>query len=215
MAGVSPLRRLSGRAPVTLSIAAITMMVWIGALFAQWASALPTVAGFIPERLSAEPAGVLMVPFWLTPLTSLFVHAGFLHLALNVGALALFGRAIEPAVGGLGLVIVYVLGAIAAAAAFFFIHPPGLFWVGAGGGVGAVLGAYAILFGSGRSLSRIPMSRLAYGIWLCVGWTLLSILITYTYADYWAVFYAAPLLASFALGCPLGRLFLLFRYRKA
>src|SRR5688500_4386965 len=93
------LRGVSGTAPATWTIAAVTIVVWIAALATQWASALPTLAGFIPERLLGDPAGVSAVPFWLTPLTSLFVHAGFLQLALNMAALALFGRGVEPAVG--------------------------------------------------------------------------------------------------------------------
>lgn len=209
------MRRSWRTAPATWTIAAIAALLWLLAIPAQWSSALIEHASFLPERLMGLPGDDMLVPAWLTPLTTLFVHAGLIHLSLNLVVLVSFGRAVEPAVGAVGFILLYVAGALAAAGAFFFVHPPGLLWVGAGGGVGAVLGAYAILFGRSRAASKARMARWTYALWLCVGWTLLSLLVTVVFAHIFAVYYAAAYVASFVVGLLLGRLLLLFRYRKA
>lgn len=204
-------------APATWTLAAITFLVWLAALAVQWSGALILQASFLPERLFAAPDPDLFVPVWLTPLTTLFVHAGFIHLALNLVALIAFGRAVEPAAGSLGIILLYVVGAIVAAAAFFLVHPVeiGLRWVGAGGGVGALLGAYAGLFARSRVRSKARLARWAYALWLCVGWTLLSLLVIVPYAGFFVIYYPAAYVAAFAAGLLLGPLMLLFRYRKA
>lgn len=222
MAGGSALRRSWHAAPVTLSIAALTALVWLVAFSLQRTGLLIQQASFLPEQLGATPDAGVVIPAWVTPLTTLFVHDGLAHLALNVLALVAFGRAVEPAVGSLGLLILYLAGAIAAAAVFFLVHPAeiGLHWAGAGGSAGALLGAYAILFGSSRTIpkGRLAKARLArwtYALWLCVGWTALSMLVMLPAAGFFVIYYPAALIAAFAAGLLLGRPLLLFRYRKA
>lgn len=215
MAAGKALRRSWRAAPATATLVAATTIAWLIGVATQWSSALVPHAAFLPERLLGPLGDEWLVPAWLTPLTTLFVHAGFLHLAFNMIALLVFGRAVESAVGSVGLLLLYIVGALVAAGAFFVVHPPLLAWVGSGGGVGAVLGAHAILFGPNRAPSKARHARWAHALWLCVGWTLLSLLVIYAYAAIWAVYYAVAYIASFAVGLPLGRLLLLFRYRKA
>lgn len=217
MARASALRKSWRGAPVTCSLAALTALAWLVASSFNWTSVLIHQAGFLPEQLHAAPDANAFIPAWLTPLTTLFVHAGIVHLGLNVLALIAFGRAVEPAVGSVGLLVLYLAGAIVAAAAFFLVHPVeiGLRWVGAGGGVGALLGAYAILFGGRRGRPWARLARWTYALWLCVGWTLLSMLVVVPAGGFLVVYYAAALVASFATGLLLGRPLLLFRYRKA
>ena len=213
----SALRKSWHAAPVTCSLAALTALVWLVASSLHWSDVLIDQASFLPEQLGATPDAHVAVPAWLTPLTTLFVHIGLAHLALNLLALIAFGRAVEPAVGCVGLLVLYLAGAIAAAAAFFLVHPVeiGLHWAGAGGGTGALLGAYAILFGSRRARPKGRLARWTYALWLCVGWTLLSMLVMLPAAGFLVIYYPAALIASFAAGLLLGRPLLLFRYRKA
>ena len=217
MAGGTALRRSWHAAPATWSLAALTALVWLVAFSFQRSDVLIQQASFLPQRLGATPDAGLVVPAWLTPLTTLFVHDGFAHLALNLLALIAYGRAVEPAAGSVGFLILYLAGAVAAAAAFFLVHPIeiGLYWAGAGGGVGALLGAYAILFGSSRGPPKAGLARWTYALWLCVGWTLLSMLVMLPSAGFFVIYYPAALVASFAAGLLLGRPLLLFRYRKA
>ena len=47
-------------------------------------------AGFVPARFGSElivPPGT-MVPFFLTPLTSAFLHGGVLHIVFSITSLA-------------------------------------------------------------------------------------------------------------------------------
>src|SRR5687768_3548559 len=200
MAAAGALRATWRSAPVTMSLLLVTTFAWLFAVATQWAGALVTHAAFLPERLTGLLDANYLVPVGLTPFTTLFVHAGFLHLALNMLVLILFGRIVEPAVGSLGLFLLYLAGAAAAAAGFYLIHPFGFPWVGAGGGVGAVIGAYAMLFGRTRAAGKGRMARWSYMLWLCVGWTLLSLLITVLFAAGWAVYYAAAAAASYVAG---------------
>lgn len=215
MAFDTALRKSWRAAPAVSTLVAAAVLVWLAGLMTQWSSAMVVHAAFLPERLEGFPGDEFWVPAWLTPISTLFVHAGFIHLALSLVALFVFGRAIETAVGSIGFLLLYLAGALVAAATFFWVHPTGLYWVGAGGGIGALLGAYAMLFGRSRAPTRAGMGRWSYTLWLCVGWTLLVLLVTFAYADWWAIYYAAATIASFVIGLPLGRLLLLYRYRKA
>jgi membrane associated rhomboid family serine protease len=183
-------------ARATIAVAVLTALAWL---------ILPLLPLDDPD-----------LPGWAILAGSLFVHANFLHLALNLLALILFGRAVEPAVGMPGLILLYLAGHAAAVAAFYFLHPAGLFWLGAGGGAGAVLGAYALLFGrnrAGRGRDRLATWR--YALWLCVGWIALALLVGATFLGTLTIYYAPAYAAAFALGLILARPLLRFHYRNA
>ncbi len=76
--------------------------------------------------------------------TSLFLHAGFFHLAGNMLFLHIFGDNVEDTMGHLGYLLFY-LGA-GGIAAFFHIATATLPAVGASGAISGVMGAYVILF---------------------------------------------------------------------
>src|SRR5512139_3279051 len=146
-------------APATLVIAALTVLAWAVAAGLNMSDFAAVWGGFVPDRVTGLPGDEWLAPVWLTPLTATLVHAGFLHLALNMLILLFCARAVEPILGTVGLVILYVVGAYAAAAAHFFIHvQDGSPMVGASGAISAVLGAYAMLFG--RNRVRIANPRL-------------------------------------------------------
>ena len=173
-------------------------------------------AAFLPERIDGLPGDNLLVPSWATPFSTLIAHAGFLHLGLNMLALIVFGRAVEPAVGWFGLLFLYLAGACAAAAGFYFVHPDQVPWVGAGGAVGALLGAQAMLFGRHRAPpGKRRLGVWTYALWLCAGWTVLSLLVVFSFMARYAVYYATPYLAGFAAGGLLAKPLLLLHYRNA
>ena len=80
-------------------------------------------------------------------LTRRFLHANWIHLALNMWMLWVFGNNIEDRLGHLIFGFFYLLGG-AAATACHWGHDPAseLPVIGASGAVGAVLGAYAVTF---------------------------------------------------------------------
>ena len=80
-------------------------------------------------------------------LTMMFLHANWLHLALNMWMLWVFGNNIEDRLGHLIFAFFYLLGGAAATACHWGHDPVSeLPVIGASGAVGAVLGAYAVTF---------------------------------------------------------------------
>src|SRR3712207_709330 len=135
-------------APVTLAIAGVTAAAWLLAWLAGWQEGAAIGGGFIPARVGGLPGDPLPVPVWLTPLTSTLVHSGFVHLFFNLVILLFCGRSTERVLGGRGILILYLVGAYAAAAAQYAADPAGRMpMVGASGAISALLGAYALLFG--------------------------------------------------------------------
>jgi rhomboid family protein len=98
----------------------------------------------------------------LTAFTSMFLHAGWLHLGGNMLFLWIFGNNVEDTLGRARFLVFYLLGGIAAMATQAFVT---LGWgtaqdatlpnVGASGAIAAVLGAYFVLFPHGRVLTLI------------------------------------------------------------
>lgn len=76
--------------------------------------------GVIPSVLWAEnqlaPA-LDLIPAWLTPVTSMFLHGGFWHLLFNMLFLWVFGDNVEDATGHLKFLVFYLLCGIAGALA--------------------------------------------------------------------------------------------------
>src|SRR5687767_11120830 len=104
-------------APVTLGIAILTAVAWLIAWLGGWQEAAAVGGGFIPARVGGLPGDDLPLPVLLTPLSSALVHSGFAHLFFNLIILLFCGRSVERVVGGRGIVILYLVGAYAAAAA--------------------------------------------------------------------------------------------------
>ena len=70
------------------------------------------------------------------------------------------GRSVERVLGGRGIVILYLVGAYAAAAAQYAADPAQTVpMVGASGAISAVLGAYALLFGRNKVKVAHPGAR--------------------------------------------------------
>ena len=92
-----------------------------------------------PEPLD-EPA------WYLTILTSMFMHGGFLHIIFNMLFLWVFGNNVEDAMGRVKFLLFYLAGGAAAVYAQSVIDPSSTVpTIGASGAVAAVLGAYLLL----------------------------------------------------------------------
>jgi membrane associated rhomboid family serine protease len=75
-------------------------------------------------------------------ITAMFLHAGLLHLALNMYALYLFGYLIENAFGTLRFVAIYFVSGFLASVTSFAFGPIGEVGVGASGAIFGLLGAW-------------------------------------------------------------------------
>jgi membrane associated rhomboid family serine protease len=95
-------------------------------------------------------------PAWLTVLTSMFMHGGFLHIAGNMLFLWIFGNNVEDAMGHVKFVVFYLLGGAAALAGQVAFDPNAAVpTIGASGAVAAVLGAYIVLHPRARVLTLV------------------------------------------------------------
>ncbi|MGD8810871.1 MAG: rhomboid family intramembrane serine protease [Gammaproteobacteria bacterium] len=84
---------------------------------------------------------------WLTPLTSMFMHGGWMHIIGNMWFLWIFGDNVEDAMGSVRFAVFYVLCGLAAAAAQIVSEPTSTVpMVGASGAIGGVMGAYVLLY---------------------------------------------------------------------
>lgn len=88
-----------------------------------------------------------VLPAIFTPLTSMFMHGGWMHLLGNMLFLWVFGDNVEDSMGHARFLTFYLVGGSAAAAAQMISEPTsGIPMVGASGAIGAVMGAYLILY---------------------------------------------------------------------
>ena len=101
---------------------------------------------FVPSRFLANPPADAATVF-----TSMFMHAGWLHLGGNMLYLWIFGDNVEDRFGHGTFEVFYLLCGLAATFAQLLFSPgsnvPNL---GASGAIAGVLGAYLLLFPNGR-----------------------------------------------------------------
>jgi len=148
---------------VTIAIIALNVAAWV---LVQGMGADPDLArsicdlGLIPgEFLHTIPPGTEVSlgpgascvlgygPTWLTPLTSMFLHGGWLHLIGNMWFLWLFGNNVEDSMGRAPFVLFYLLSGLGAAATQTLLSPTSIIpMVGASGAISGVMGAYVILY---------------------------------------------------------------------
>jgi membrane associated rhomboid family serine protease len=147
----------------TILLIALNAVVWI---FVQGMGSEPDLSrsvcelGLIPAEFLgrvAEGASLRLSPStvcvlgaertWYAPLSSMFLHGGWLHLLGNMWFLWLFGNNIEDSMGRGRYLVFYLLAGLAAAATQTLLSPSSIVpMVGASGAISGVMGAYVILY---------------------------------------------------------------------
>jgi membrane associated rhomboid family serine protease len=169
-------------ARATLFLAAITAFCWL-ALFVtglqDWAI---ETGGLVPARLGGGTANAIAAAL-VSPLTASLIHGGFVHLSFNLVVLLFCGRAVETILGARGLVILYLAGIYAGAAAQFAAEPHSAIpVVGASGAISAVIGAYAMMFGRNRVTIANPVAaRWLHALWLAAAWIAINLMMSWTF----------------------------------
>jgi membrane associated rhomboid family serine protease len=96
------------------------------------------------------------LPTGATIFTSMFTHAGLLHLGGNMLFLWIFGNNVEDSMGHVRFLIFYVLGGLAALGLQIVIGPNSTTpTLGASGAIAAVLGGYILIYPRARVLTLI------------------------------------------------------------
>jgi membrane associated rhomboid family serine protease len=134
--------------------------------------------GLVPAHLTAAlRAGAYAAA--LTPfLTSMFLHAGWLHIIFNMWWLWIFGDNVEDWLGHFRYLLFYLLSGLGAGLVHILFNlgsqVPS---VGASGAIAGVMGAYFVLFPSARVLTFIFVFFTWLPAWLILGyWFVLQFL---------------------------------------
>lgn len=126
----------------------------IEAFFQDWA----VIPRDLTQAWQQLQHGVVVVDVWLTVLTAMFLHGGWLHIAGNMLTLWIFGDNVEGQLGHVGYLVFYLVAGILATAMQVFVNPLGtLPSLGASGAIAGVLGFYLILFPDARVLTLVPI----------------------------------------------------------
>jgi len=150
---------------VTYALIAINALVFLVELSGgddfvmQWA--------FVPSRFMAGPFADAPTLF-----SSMFMHAGWLHLGGNMLYLGIFGDNVEDRFGHIKYLIFYLLCGLAATAAqLSFSLESGVPNLGASGAIAGVLGAYFLMFPQRRvrvllytRVTEVP-ALIVIGLW--------------------------------------------------
>ncbi len=123
---------------------------------------------FVPSRFLANPFGDLPTIF-----TSMFMHAGWVHLGGNMLYLWIFGDNVEDRFGHIKFIIFYLLCGIAATfAQFAFSTGSNVPNLGASGAIAGVLAAYIVMFPKGNvrvlqgsQVIQVP-ALIVIGLWI-------------------------------------------------
>jgi membrane associated rhomboid family serine protease len=132
-----------------------------------------------PRADIEQESGLEQASWWLTLLTSMFMHGGILHIAFNMLFLWVFGNNIEDAMGRLRFILFYVLAGVVAIYAQSLVDPDSVIpQIGASGAVAGVLGGYALLHPRARVLTLVILvffvtvieipAMLMLGIWFAL-----------------------------------------------
>jgi membrane associated rhomboid family serine protease len=90
-------------------------------------------------------------PIWLTLLTSMFMHGGWLHLAGNMLFLWIFGDNVEHRIGHINYAVFYLAAGVVGSMAHILVGPDSFIpSLGASGAISGVLGAYLVMFPTNR-----------------------------------------------------------------
>ena len=198
-------------------IVALTALAWLIAAALGQSEKAAYVLGFIPGRFSGAALPFPTAPAFLTPLTATLVHSGLIHLGFNLLILVWCGAAVERVLGTTGLLILYMVGAYAAAAAQWGVNTHATVpVVGASGAISAVMGAFALSFGRAKAFtSNLRINRWINVAWLLIAWIVLQMMMGWLAGGQGYLLATPAHVGGFAAGLLLQRPLLLWRYRKA
>ncbi len=99
-----------------------------------------------------------LTPNYLTVLSSIFLHGGWMHMIGNMWSLWIFGDNVEDRMGRRGFVMFYLLSGVAAGALHILTNPGSRVpTVGASGAIAGVMGAYLWLFPQATVVTLVPI----------------------------------------------------------
>ncbi len=207
--------------PVIKAIGAINILIALIMLIPAMWDAFVVAGALFPARFidgsAAFEGAAFVLPVWLTPISSAFLHGGLLHVGLNMMMLAMIGPNIERILGRVGTIVLYGAGMIFAAAAEVAAQPHSMMpVVGASGAISAIIAAHALLFPRERPkpIGPIP-GGWAHAIKLMIGWIILNLMLGFVGPGIGVQIAIWSHIGGFAAGLMLTWPLLRWKYRKA
>ena len=131
--------------------------------FFDWGARPACLAEYFGFNPDADPRALVFAcpegdRVLATPITSMFLHGGWLHLFGNMIFLWVFGDNVEDAMGHVRYAAFYVVVGLAAGAAHIFVNQNDIIpAIGASGAVAGVLGAYLLLYPRATVAAILPI----------------------------------------------------------
>ncbi len=167
--------RLRPVVTVAIILLCVLAFFWELALGTRADEAL-TAFGFTPNTFthsSPEQPVALGLPVWATILTSMFLHAGWLHIGGNMLYLWIFGNNIEDAMGHVKFTVFYLACGVAAALTLVAMDPTSHTpVVGASGAISGVLAAYMLIYPRARVHTLLTLGIILYPLWIRAVWVI-------------------------------------------
>src|SRR5258708_4537520 len=141
----APWVRRSGIPTVTEAIFGINIAVFVGMALAGVSITDPTTQELL--RWGANSARLTLAGDWWRLVTSMFLHIGIIHIALNMWCLWSLGALCESLYGPWTFAAVYLISGVSGSLASIYYHPYGVS-AGASGAIfglaGALISAYSL-----------------------------------------------------------------------
>ena len=135
--------RLSRDGAVTISLIGVCAFLFVTVTLLDMAGGL--------GRWGMWPAAIALKGEWFRLVSSMFLHAGWLHIAFNMYVLYILGPPLERVLGHGRFLTLYLLSGIGGSVASYWFSPVNTLSVGASGAIFGLMTAWIVV---GRRLDR-------------------------------------------------------------
>ena len=142
-------------APVSLGLVSLNVVVWVLQILPG--SNLTNQLAFVPLSVFIEPWRMI---------TAGFAHSesNFLHVALNMYSLYIFGSLLEPMLGRLRFLAIWLMSIFGGSVAVMYLNTPDTWVLGASSGVFGLMAAYFVVLRAIGDNSRGMMGLIAINL---------------------------------------------------
>lgn len=207
--------------PFIKAVAVINLALAVLMLVPTMVEPIMIAGALFPARFFVDPAVFqgwgYMLPVWLTPISSAFLHGGLLHVGLNMMMLALIAPNLERVLGAGNIAILYGVGILASAATQVASDPMSTMpMVGASGAISALIAAHVTLFPRERPKPLGPLpGAWAHALKLLAGWVVLNLMLGFVGPEMGVNIAVWAHVGGFAAGLAMTWPLLRWKYRDA
>jgi membrane associated rhomboid family serine protease len=146
------------RAQVTLGLVLLNVIVWLIQIIPG--SGLTDKLAFVPVSVFVEPWRMITAGFAHDP-------SNILHVALNMYSLYIFGSVLEPLLGRLRFLAVWLISIFGGSVAVMYLNTPDTWVLGASSGIFGLMASYFVVLRAigdrSRGLVGLIAINLAFG----------------------------------------------------